>query len=616
MSRKEVIDKTLGEIRSFLDELSNGTSRYRSLHNLTEQVEHQYHSRFLIELIQNAHDALFEVGVRDATQRIEIVLAEEEPPYGALYIANDGQPFTPSNFKALSNLGQSDKDPQKSIGNKGIGFRSVLEITKVPEIYSRKERDSSSFDGYCFSFQPDVIQIFEDPIRRVVEGNNNVKSPEAIGGPLLEWDDTRYEYFRTRCQLFEKDWLPQELAFLSPYALPIPMDTQEAAPRIADFEKRGFSTVIRLPFLSDRAREIAKNKLEEMDESTVIFLQRLNILRLVCNNVERCYQREQRFRKKDIEKGYEVQITFSMQEAEENNSGPGSRYWLWTRTVGGVENPKEREEIQVTVADLPGKWPTVEEATVAVAVQVGSDSEDGVLNIYLPTEVPSGCATHFSAPFYGDMSRTHIDFEKPFNQLLLKAIAEKATDVILSSLAGNGEEEAAAIIDILAPIDGDEGKRWWEALGSVFSDRWIGIESEDIALSDNGWNSLSCTRLLPEIDSGTVIDAAMLRSEATYPVFTESLQKRETLIRRIFEKIDIGWEASPEDNAATVEAIARKLHSSQDQVDWNGFWHDVELLFGRDTGPLIGRCVLLGTDNQLHASDDKCSNGQWGQVSY
>ena len=59
MFRQEIIDKTLGEIRSFLDELSNGTSRYRSLHNLTEQVEHQYHGRFLIELIQNAHDALF-----------------------------------------------------------------------------------------------------------------------------------------------------------------------------------------------------------------------------------------------------------------------------------------------------------------------------------------------------------------------------------------------------------------------------------------------------------------------------------------------------------------------------------------------------------------------------
>ena len=283
MSRKEVIDKTLGEIRSFLDELSNGTSRYRSLHNLTEQVEHQYHGRFLIELIQNAHDALFEVGVMDTPQRIEIVLADDEHPHGALYIANDGQPFTPSNFKALSNLGQSDKDPQKSIGNKGIGFRSVLEITKAPEIYSRNERESSSFDGYCFSFQPDVIQMFEGPIRRVVDGDNSVESPEAIGGRLLEWDDARYEYFRERCRTFSKDWLREELAFLSPYALPIPMDTQQAAPRVADFEQRGFSTVIRLPFLNDRAREIATNKLEEMNESTAIFLQRVNELRLATN---------------------------------------------------------------------------------------------------------------------------------------------------------------------------------------------------------------------------------------------------------------------------------------------------------------------------------------------
>ena len=35
-----VIQKTIGEIRTFLDELANGTSNYKSLHNLTEQVEH------------------------------------------------------------------------------------------------------------------------------------------------------------------------------------------------------------------------------------------------------------------------------------------------------------------------------------------------------------------------------------------------------------------------------------------------------------------------------------------------------------------------------------------------------------------------------------------------
>lgn len=606
MSRKEVIDKTLGEIRSFLDELSNGTSRYRSLHNLTEQVEHQYHGRFLIELIQNAHDALFEVGVMDTPQRIEIVLADDEHPHGALYIANDGQPFTPSNFKALSNLGQSDKDPQKSIRNKGIGFRSVLEITKAPEIYSRNERESSSFDGYCFSFQPDVIQMFEGPIRRVVDGGNSVASPEAIGGRLLEWDDARYEYFRERCRSFSKDWLREELAFLSPYALPIPMDTQQAAPRVADFEQRGFSTVIRLPFLNDRAREIATNKLEEMNESTAIFLQRVNELRLATNSQDRCYKRKQIFRNDDPEGGFEVQIAADDPETEEGQDYC-RRYWLWKRTVGGEKNPSEREEIQSAVADLPGKWPEVDEATVEIAVQVGSEADDGVLNIYLPTQVPSGCAAHFSAPFFGDMSRTDIDFENPLNSLLLRTIAEKGIDVILKSLSGKGEAEAAAIIDILAPTDSDEGQRWWAALGEVFSGREIEIESQDIALSDEGWRSLVYTSLLPALESDVVIKASLLRSEATYPVFVQALRKRESGIRRIFDEVNISPEAMPEDNAATIEAIARKLHESQEPVDWSGFWQDVESLFGKDTKPLIGKSVLLGTDNQLHSCDDRCS---------
>jgi hypothetical protein len=606
MSRKKVIEKTLGEIRSFLDELSNGTSRYRSLHNLTEQVEHQYHGRFLIELIQNAHDALFEVGVMNSPQRIEIVLADDEHPHGALYIANDGQQFTPSNFKALSNLGQSDKDPQNSIGNKGIGFRSVLEVTKAPEIYSRDERKSSGFDGYCFSFQPDLIQLFEGPIRRVVEGDNCVESPEVIGGRLLEWDDVRYEYFRERCRSFSKDWLHEELAFLSPYALPIPMDALHAAPRVADFEQRGFSTVIRLPFLNDRAREVATNKLEEMNESTAIFLQRVNVLRLVTKSHDRCYKREQILRNDDPERGFEVKITAGFSETEVGQVYC-RRYWLWKRIVGGERSPSERKEIQSAVADLPGKWPEVDEATVEIAVQVGDAPEDGVLNIYLPTEVPSGCAAHFSAPFFGDMSRTDIDFENPLNSLLLRTIAEKGIDVILKSLSGKGEAEAAAIIDILAPTDSDEGQRWWSALREVFSGREIEIESQDIALSDEGWRSLVYASLLPALESDVVIKASLLRSEATYPVFVQALREREEGIRRVFKEVNISPEAMPEDNAATIEAIARKFVEYQEPIDWSGFWQDVESLFGNDTKPLIGKSVLLGTDNQLHSCDDRCS---------
>src|ERR1017187_4089962 len=112
-----VLASTASKIRTFLYEIAEGTTNYRSLHSLTQQVEHQYHGRFLVELIQNAHDALFpEVG--DGHARIEVVMVDNDGPHGALYVANDGAPFSESNFASLSQLGQSDKDPQKSIGNK------------------------------------------------------------------------------------------------------------------------------------------------------------------------------------------------------------------------------------------------------------------------------------------------------------------------------------------------------------------------------------------------------------------------------------------------------------------------------------------------------------------
>ena len=605
MSRKEIIEKTFGEIRSFLDEISNGTSRYRSLHSLTEQVEHQYHGRFLIELIQNAHDALLEVSVIDEPQRIEIVIAKDEHPHGALYIANDGQLFTSSNFKAISNLGQSDKDPQKGIGNKGIGFRSVLEITKAPEFYSRKERGSEGFDGFCFRFDPRVIQLFEDPIRQIIDGERRDEILENFEESFVKLDDSRYETLRNLCKTFENDWIAKELAFLSPYALPIPMRLDGIKPKIKNFEKRGFSTVIRLPFQSEKITELAKKKMEEMNESTMIFLHRLNKLNLVFENVGKSFYREQKLNEADIAGCFEVKIECAIDNSKANST-VASRYWLWQRKIGGRDKPEEQEKIQDAVIDLPGKWPSVDEATVEIAVQIGEQYKPGLLNIYLPTVVSSGCAAYFSAPFYGDMSRTHIDFDTPYNQILLEAIAEKTVDVILSSLAGK-DEAAALIIDLMAPLNNKEGDYWWKNLTEVFSARGIKLENEDIVLSDEGWCSLRITRLLPEIESARVLSESVLRSEATYPIFAEVLSERKTEIERILNKFGISSKASPIDNAATVEAVAKKLASDSSSVDWNGFWSDVRNLFNQDASPLIGRKVLWGTDNQLHACNDKSS---------
>lgn len=286
--RGKVIKKTCGEIRTFLDEIANGTSNYKSLHNLTEQVEHQYHGRFLIELIQNAHDALFEIDRNSATQdngRIDIVISVEQP-CGALYVANDGSPFTESNFDNLSRFGQSDKDPEKHIGNKGIGFRSVLEITSEPEIYSRKEIGSVAFDGFNFRFSPSVTRQIEKPIIDLLCGNDNplmVFGGEVI--PLIDWRESKIGEFRAQSQRCGgQEGTIGELKFLSPYLLPEPIYNEDFNTVIGLFERKGFATVIRLPFRNKNARDLAVKKINELDENTILFLKKAKSLGSILRN--------------------------------------------------------------------------------------------------------------------------------------------------------------------------------------------------------------------------------------------------------------------------------------------------------------------------------------------
>ena len=606
MFQREVIEKTLSEIRSFLEEISNGTSRYKSLHNLTEQIEHQYHGRFLVELIQNAHDALYPRGEGDDQRRIDIVLAEEEP-FGALYVANDGRPFASSNFRALSNLGQSDKDPVKDIGNKGIGFRSVLEISRAPEIYSRSKVGSAGFDGYCFRFIPSVNEMFVEPILDLLRGKDRVYCRLDDGEPLVQWESRRLQAFRSNYGTKGREWLLDEFAYLSPYALPIPISTSEVSPVVRDFDKRGYATVVRLPLISNKAWELTKNRIKSLDRNSTLFLERVKLLRLVDGAEERSYRRDQVARDAGVEDGIDVRLTPYSGASGKAVPGTPERYWVWTRAIGGAADPEGASEIKESVERLPGKWPQLRETMVAIAVRVTEQPERGVVNIYLPTAVESGCAAHFNAPFYGDMSRTTVDFSNLFNSLLLRKIAEKTVNVVVNDLAGKGKEEAAAIVDLIAPNGRDSGERWWEVLKSVFETSSTNIHQANLCFTDNGWRRLEETKLLPDLRKMSVVKDDMFRAGATYPVFSRHMSTRELQIDGLIECLGINPLAEPNKVADTIEKVAGTLHEQDGIPDWSGFWRDVRKLLNNNCAPLRGKKVLLGTDGQLHSSGPNSS---------
>lgn len=603
--RSDIIRKTTGKIRTFLDELANETSNYKSLHNLTEQVEHQYHGRFLIELIQNAHDALNEECLDGDEARLEIVISTEEEPYGALYVANDGIPFTRSNFECLAQLGQSDKDPEKSIGNKGIGFRSVLEVTNAPEIYSRRNHGSDGFGGYCFYFSPEITRRFEGPILNLLNGNDRPLSPLDDNTPLVEWSPEKLNTFRKLYSNKDRRWLAEELKYLSPYLLPIPDPPGLDNSKIRRFQAEGFASVIRIPFKSASAKDLAVTMLEQLDENTILFLERVKFLSLDSGRKHRLVERKVP-NLNDPHGGQEI----TLEVIEDGTEAYGKkRYWSWTEQIGGDEKPEEREQIVTAVTGLPGRWPELTKAKISLAVRVGNDPEDGRINIYLPTELPTGCSAHFSGPFYGDMSRTNVDFSKPFNQLLLRRIGRKAIDVVFNSLVGKELDEAGAILDILAPSPKEEraGAAWIGVINSICENLELNLSEKPLLLSEKGWNTFKYTSLLPEIVNPQILTADMLREHASFPVIVEGLMSRREMIESLFKAVNIDSYPLKDDLAETLEQIANTLNGKGDSADWNGFWSDTIKLFDKDAEPLIGKRVLLGKDNVLHASREECS---------
>src|SRR3954469_21883936 len=89
------------------------------------QTEGGYGRRQIWELIQNGADEML-----DDPGRIEVILTEEY-----LYCANQGNPVTPIGAGAILSAYRSGKRGPE-IGRFGLGFKSVLGVSRTPEFFS------------------------------------------------------------------------------------------------------------------------------------------------------------------------------------------------------------------------------------------------------------------------------------------------------------------------------------------------------------------------------------------------------------------------------------------------------------------------------------------------
>ena len=113
---KEVSDK-------FYNEAKQSPQLLADMAKMEYYMAESYSGRLFVELLQNADDAR-------STRIISFY------NHGNLYFANNGKPFDEHDLTAISRSGASEKKRGKTIGYRGIGFKSASAVSNDIIIYS------------------------------------------------------------------------------------------------------------------------------------------------------------------------------------------------------------------------------------------------------------------------------------------------------------------------------------------------------------------------------------------------------------------------------------------------------------------------------------------------
>ena len=381
------IDSTTGE---YLDD------PYAQNKSLSEHVAADYHGRCLIELIQNGNDA----HPRERSDgEIEVLLADEGP-FGTVYVANRGLPFSEEQADALSRIGKSSKPPGEAIGNKGLGFRSVSHVCDAPEIYSQSTPAlvRPSFEGFCFTLE----------------------HGSALGG---YFDNPRVG------QLAERD-LPM---------FSFPRWLTEQPRRVRAFAKRGFASVVRLVLRDEEARADALGQfrlLMNQSVPTLLFMERLCRLTALVEDVEApSPDRIVLTRSETLIHGSPLRVSIVDLERQGRfllTKAPVSESAITAAIVAGVATKQ-----------LHGSWEEWSgDGEVALAVRIDNGPVTPRLYTFLPMSEGAAAPFHgyLHGSFFPTSSRKAIDAAVELNRLLLEEAATLAAKTV-RWLAGNTARE-------------------------------------------------------------------------------------------------------------------------------------------------------------------------------
>lgn len=540
-------------------------SLYQSIRNMSQFVSDDYGNRFLVELIQNAHDA----HAQSRTDgEIAIVLEPSEGDHGCLYVANRGIGFVLSNLKAITNIALSNKPVNAGIGNKGLGFRSVLQVCNWPEIYSvRGEGGSGTFDGYCFRF--------------------------------ATVDDLRE-------QLSDKsDEVAQEMARNLPcWHVPVPV-----APgvNVARFAADRFATVVRLPLKSADALDAVRAQIDSLlglKAPLHLFLDRVERISLDPGTGQPVLLDRSVLQTWPIQPpGFKVDSPVDVAKVRLGTEEFVVAHW-------DIDDKLFRDALQESLGknEVPESWKDWEGAArVSVAVPLGVPLEVGRLYCFLPLgeEGKSPFAGYINANFYTKMDRRKVDPSLRLNDLFMRMAAWLSCQLIGFLVTSDWPQAASAVVSLLCWDDA-----YVETLKHAMGDKGQGILNREFLPIRGPGDVLTWASPKDAYAWFTPPDACLSPKRVCEVgggrILIESLTlNQRTALDRLYMRLRSADFKPPAGVVADwVERIAGQMHGEGTSPErWATFYDEVSVALAGHASSLFGKRFLLSVSGDVISSE-------------
>lgn len=543
-----------------------------SLKSISEDTAQEYEGRALLELIQNGHDAL----ASGRAGRIHVLL-DDSGHAPVLYVANDGAPFGPTNFLAVVGFGLSDKGPGEGIGNKGLGFRSVLQLTDHPEVYSKDPDNPADqvFSGYSFRF-PTEAELFG-----------------------LTEDATLAERL---------------VSEVSPFDLPLPADVEDHL--LLRFGVEGFATVVRLPLRDDRAVEDVRRQVADLasaDAPILLFLERLVSLELTIRSSDDETETVILTRSESP-----ATLVSEHQQIREVDLGEQGRYLL-TRRPTSSSDLREALAKSAAARLIDKRWLDWQgEAWVGVALRLDEALRSGTIYTFLPMETPAPLAAHVHAPFFTKLARRDVNMEVPLNAFLMGEIAASCLD-LMQTLRKDGEHGAVVsqVVDLVAWKPPQHG---FLARACIASGTTLATEAILPIAGKAEWSSLEEAFAWPHESTALSVVSAEAIAALGYPILDPEIgsERQARLAALRLAVLRSPMEPSGDMLAQWVESMATVLKADDPNPErWARFYDDLSVLFDRASAPALrGRRIILDQDLNLRPAMGAESEGRRTPVMF